>query len=286
MWNTVTQIGSVLSLLAFVVAAGTAAYRSRLKKRVELIEGAAEPERIAMAQTVLDGVAVDTRGLTKAQRYELARDVLQRRADRFRGVLLGSLVLGVVAASFAAYAFTVFHRPPETAAGLHHLRLTVVDAEGHPLDATSVRTSIGGELKETVSGWEIDVAEAALPADRQVTIWAEADGRRGTVAVRIPPVRGTSGRFPVTVRLPPTRPETLRGLVTDAASRAVIGARVSLVGGDEAVTTGPDGAFLLLAGAAAGEEVRLRVVHEDYHPVEQYHLLGGEPARVVLGEEP
>lgn len=281
MWDAASQVSSIFGLLAFLLAGAVAVWRARLARRVELIETAPEPERIEMTQTVLDGVAIDTGNLTRAQRYELARDVLRRRADRFRWALIGALSLGVLAAGFAAYAFTIVHRPA-AAPELHRLRIAVVEADGEPVapSAATVAISIGGEVKQTSSGWEVDVAEASLPADRRLVVRGEHDGRRGSAEVEVPPKASV---IPVTVQLDPPLEAVAHGLVVDAENRAVAGARVSLVGRQgSAAVTGPDGAFTLPAGAPAGEEVRLRIEHPDHPSVEQYHLLGGQPVSVVL----
>src|SRR5262249_48484706 len=138
-----------------------------------------------------------------------------------------------------------------------------------------------GEPKRVPGGWEFDLPSESKPLDGNLTLYAsireqflQGSRRLNLAADHNPAVEITLAKAATT---------TVRGLVTDAVSRSISGAWVSVVGYDaEGSLTGPSGSFTLPAHCAAGEQVRLHVEKLGYRPVDQLHPAGDAPVTIVL----
>ncbi|MBM3725948.1 MAG: hypothetical protein FJW40_11055 [Acidobacteria bacterium] len=162
--------------------------------------------------------------------------------------------------------------------GMHHLRVTVLDTKGMPVEDARVWSSIGGEAKRVAGGWQFDIAKAARPADGRLTVFATVEnafltGKQDVVL--------SDENQAASVQLARTG-VNVRGMVMDSNGKAVAGARVSVVGhGSEAVTTGAAGDFVLPAHAADGQQVQLHVEWRG-KAVTQYHPAGDFAATIQL----
>ena len=130
---------------------------------------------------------------------------------------------------------------------------------------------------------EITVPHNSKPADGRLNISASsADGfLTGSADVQLATFRAPR----VSIQLK-RRPEpTVRGTVLDPAGKLVAGARVSVAGYEkEAVVTGTDGAFELLAHEPAGSPVDLHVEKDGFPAIDRRHFAGRDLATITLSK--
>jgi hypothetical protein len=140
--------------------------------------------------------------------------------------------------------------------GVYHLRVIVLGSDRLPATNAHVTLSVGGEAKQISGGWEFDIPPQTKPADGLVSIYASIDSEflTGSATAKL----GDSYYPVIAIQLAADTSAKLQGIVIDRHRHAVPGARVSIVGRDEAVTTNEIGAFTLDAHAAVGQVVRVR----------------------------
>jgi hypothetical protein len=85
MWQAIQYVGSGLSLIAFIVAAGTYAYLAKLRQRARIISSASEKEKIAAINATADRFQLDLSGLNNKEKK---RSLLQRSKLVKNGMLL------------------------------------------------------------------------------------------------------------------------------------------------------------------------------------------------------
>src|SRR5205085_8666798 len=103
MWNSIAYVSSGLTLVAFIIAASVWIYRKWLLQKERLIRQAPESERAKLVENALEFFNVDTVGLTKEQRYNLAIRQIHDKAVRFR---ITAFVVVIVA--FLATGISIF----------------------------------------------------------------------------------------------------------------------------------------------------------------------------------
>jgi hypothetical protein len=91
MWEAISYVSSGVTLVAFLAAAAVLAYRASLKKQEALIRAAPEEDRVRMAEQVLERFQVDTSGLTKQQRYDIAMEQIRNRIRM--AMIVGTVVV-------------------------------------------------------------------------------------------------------------------------------------------------------------------------------------------------
>jgi hypothetical protein len=159
----------------------------------------------------------------------------------------------------------------------YHLRVTVLNVQGVPVEDATVWTSVGGEGKDVAGGRQFDIPVDAVPRNSRVTVYAvkKADFLTGHTELTL----DTDFNPTVTVQL--TRDTTARvgGQVLDDQDRLITGARVFVDGHEaEAVTTGPDARFEVAAHAAMDQPVRLHAEKTGvgtatlWHPAGDMHV--------------
>lgn len=104
MWEAIQYVTTSLTLVAFLVTVIAWAYKSKSEERERLIKTAAEDKRSDLVRSALEFFDVDTTGLTKQQKYELALAQIHARARRFRITAMVVCVLAVILAAVSAYA--------------------------------------------------------------------------------------------------------------------------------------------------------------------------------------
>jgi hypothetical protein len=163
---------------------------------------------------------------------------------------------------------------------IYHLRVTVLDPQNTPVNDARVWSSTDAIPKKVDGGWEFSIPAGSKPSDGKLTIYAQVENSfwRGTRDVQL-----ADDYYPTAaVLLSADDRAQIRGIVTDAAGRAVTGARVSVVGYPaEAVSTKEDGNFVLPAHAADGQQVELHA-EKQRKAVDQWHPAGRFPATLVL----
>jgi hypothetical protein len=100
-WDAVPQIGTGLSLVAFVVAAALFAYRARLKHREAVIGKMSPRDKLAAIDATAEFLRVDVSGLSAKDKHDIVVRQLAIRARRelmLAGIALAiAILLGVVA---------------------------------------------------------------------------------------------------------------------------------------------------------------------------------------------
>jgi hypothetical protein len=94
MWEAIPYVSSAITLVAFIGAVAVFAYRSSLKRQEKLIKTAPDHDRVKMAEQILERFQVDTEGLTKAQRYDIAMAQIR---NRLLLATIGAIIVAVIA---------------------------------------------------------------------------------------------------------------------------------------------------------------------------------------------
>jgi hypothetical protein len=163
---------------------------------------------------------------------------------------------------------------------VYQVRVIVLDTKGTPVEDAKVWSSFGGEPKKVAGGWQFDIPNETVPADRKLKVYATLpaaflSGEREALL-------GDDHHPGVTIEL--VRVETsIRGIVTDDRGRAVEGAEVTVVGyGSEQYKTRADGSFELPAHAADGQQVQLHAQKPGLKPAEGWFPAGDAPVTLEL----
>lgn len=106
MWEAIQYVTTGLTLIAFLVSVIAWTYKSKSEERERLIKTASEDKRADLVRSALEFFDVDTVGLTKEQKYELALAQIHARAQRFRTTAVVVCVLAIVLAAVSAYAIS------------------------------------------------------------------------------------------------------------------------------------------------------------------------------------
>lgn len=169
-------------------------------------------------------------------------------------------------------------RTPDT----YHVRLTVLDPQGRPVDDARIVPSVGNEPLKVPGGYQIEISADKKPVDGKVTFIATEPNTfyRGDTSL----VLGADKNPPATIHMTmDTEKVTIGGIVQDRSGRAVAGATVTVAGhGDEKVTTDDTGSFTLKAHAAVGQKVLLHAEKKAAGVANEYHVAGPDPAILVL----
>ena len=139
MWDVVSQVGSALTLVAFVVAAGVAIWRRYLLARERQLLTTPESERGVVAQALNDAflvpsLPVDPNTLSPTQRYNL---LLEQIRDRSRRFYAASIVIIVIAIIIGATTILANSRSTPSNAepkGPPPFRISYLLLEGHAID--------------------------------------------------------------------------------------------------------------------------------------------------------
>lgn len=107
MWTAIAYVSSGVTLVAFVVAVVASLVRRYGLRQKNLIESAPEAERAALIDKTLEFFNVDTTGLTKQQKFDLARQQIQAKADRFRITAMIVAVVAVLSAGVLVVALII-----------------------------------------------------------------------------------------------------------------------------------------------------------------------------------
>jgi hypothetical protein len=168
--------------------------------------------------------------------------------------------------------------------GIYRVRATVINPQGIPVEEASVWSSIGGEPKIVAGGWQFDIPAASKPQDGKLTIFAAQENAflKGQADLKL----GDNFNPAVTISLIHDTSAMVRGQVTDSRGRAVVGARVFVVGyGSESMITKEGGNFELPAHATVDEEVLVVAEKPGAGVARLHHPAGNTPVRLILLRE-
>jgi len=96
-FNAITSVTTGLTLVAFLIATFATVFRRRLKHTETLIRDSPAKDRARLIEQVVDAVHVDTSGLTRDQRFQLALKTLNTRAEHLRMTRWITLSFGLIA---------------------------------------------------------------------------------------------------------------------------------------------------------------------------------------------
>ena len=162
--------------------------------------------------------------------------------------------------------------------GIYRVRIELLGLDNQPVHDAAITSSAGGEMKKFDSGWEFTIPPQGIPADGMVTFRAvQQDAFLGGSAT----LKLAHDYFPAIVLQLSTQPAGIvRGMVTDEEGRPIEGARVWLLGYDDASKTGPTGSFSLSAHAADGQQVT--IVAQKGDVTAQDTAFAGKTAEIIL----
>ncbi|WP_197342629.1 hypothetical protein [Ralstonia solanacearum] len=106
MWEAIQHVTTGLTLVALLVTVIAWVYKSKVEQGERLIRAVSEAKRADLVRLTLEFFDVDTTGLTKEQKYELALAQIHARAQRFRTTAIVVCVLAVILAAVSAYAMS------------------------------------------------------------------------------------------------------------------------------------------------------------------------------------
>src|SRR4051812_46741065 len=106
MWSMFTQVTTGLTLAAFIVAVSAKLYQSSLQQRERLIRMAPESERPPLIDKALEEFRVETPGLTKLQKYQLAVEQIKARERRFKAVTRVVLFVALLLGGISIFAIS------------------------------------------------------------------------------------------------------------------------------------------------------------------------------------
>jgi hypothetical protein len=195
-------------------------------------------------------------------------------------IVLVICVLGALPILANTYLESLKIRQQADVGSVYRVRVTVLDARGHPVAGARLRSTASNETTVTSQDTAVvTIPKGTLPADGKVTIFADLESAflYGRTDVQL------AGDFnpSITIGLESSRDATVTGLVEDDKGRAIAGATVNVLGG-ESGETAANGNFTLKTNTAIGQMVRLHVEKAGYQPVDQEHPAGREPATIVL----
>jgi hypothetical protein len=139
--------------------------------------------------------------------------------------------------------------------GIYRIRIVVLALDNLPFSDVEVTSSVGGEIKKANDTWELDIPPQTRPADGRVTVSASA--RNAFLAGSTSIVLGENYYLAYPIHLQPLPAVVVRGVVLDAYSRPVSGARVAVEGFQEVAVTNELGNFEIPAHAARQQMLTL-----------------------------
>jgi hypothetical protein len=104
MWKAITYVSSGITLIAFICAVAAWIYRTKILERERTIRLAPENARSALVERTLEFFSVDTVGLTRQQKYDLALHQIHARAARFRTTAIVIVIIAFLASGVGAFA--------------------------------------------------------------------------------------------------------------------------------------------------------------------------------------
>lgn len=111
MWETIKYIGSGITLAAFIIAVAAWIYRLKILERGRLIRLAPEDNRRELVERTLEFFDIDTGGLTREQKYDLALQQIRAKATRFK---IAATVIVIIAFLTAGITFFAIYEVPNS----------------------------------------------------------------------------------------------------------------------------------------------------------------------------
>ena len=103
-WEAIKYVSNGITLLAFITAVVAWVYRTRILARERTIRLAPENERRELVERTLEFFSIDTAGLSRQQKYNLAIKQVQERAARFRLAAFAIIIIALLATGVSIFA--------------------------------------------------------------------------------------------------------------------------------------------------------------------------------------
>ncbi len=211
---------------------------------------------------------------------EMSRERPPRGRRPWLNWSIGLAVLGVVL-TLAAWLWprTPKSVPPPKPA-IYAVRVQVLDSHGRAVMGSTLRVSVGNEPQRTPDGWwEVEIAAAKVPADGQVTIWAEhEEWDESHATLRL----GADPNPRVGIRL--KDPESwIRGRIVSSSGRGQPGVRITRQDGVPGTAiTDAGGRFVLKLNVPKGTRVRIAAEPVGSTPVDTFCITGSDSCDIEL----
>jgi hypothetical protein len=167
--------------------------------------------------------------------------------------------------------------------GIYRVRIEVFNPGKEPVHDAEITSSAGGELKKTDAGWEFTIPREEKPANSEVTFRAALKDSylAGNSTLKLEKDYSPQ----LTIQLASLPSVEVRGMVEDGNGRPIEGARVWVLGYDEAATTSSTGNFSLPTHHADGQQITL-VARKDDRNTRTTAFAGQTDAEVILRKQP
>ena len=103
-WEAIKYVSSGITLVAFIIALTAWVYRTKILERERTIRLAPENERRDLVERTLEFFSIDTAGLSRQQKYNLAIKQIQERAARFRLVAFVIIIIAFLTTGVSIFA--------------------------------------------------------------------------------------------------------------------------------------------------------------------------------------
>jgi hypothetical protein len=173
---------------------------------------------------------------------------------------------------------------PSSPISIYRVRVTVLDLEQALVEEAEIHSLPSGEVKKVSGGWEIDIPAQNKPVDGKLTIYASKPSAflKAQVSLQL----GKDPNPTVEIHLRREASARVTGWVQDSSSQGIAGALVYACDHRaEAVRTGPDGKFDLMAHKATGQIVIMCAEKEGYILHRQSVYAGRSSVVIILQKE-
>lgn len=179
-WKTIPEIGTGLSLVAFIVAIALYAYWARLRNRATVISKMPARDRLAAIDATAEFLRVDVSGLPSKDKHDI---VLRQLAIRARRELMLAGIAIAIALLLGAVAIVAIVMPtPSDPKPVVQKCYKFDPQSGEPSKALGPRPCLPGKLV-FLKYWDPNNYDASLPSDRPNRVF-QAKGMSGDGHVR------------------------------------------------------------------------------------------------------
>src|SRR5688572_20348233 len=98
-WEFIKYVSSGITLIAFLGALAAWLIKFAILRKERMIKSATSKEKAKLVESALEFFKVDTRALTREQKYNLALQQIHQRARRFRTIAIVVVVVAGLAAA-------------------------------------------------------------------------------------------------------------------------------------------------------------------------------------------
>ena len=179
-WKAIPEIGTGLSLVAFIVAVALYAYWAHLRNRATVIAKMPARDRLAAIDATAEFLRVDVSGLTSKDKYDIVLRQLALKARRelmLAGIAITiALLLGTVA------IIAIVNTTPSNSKPVVQECFRFDPQSGEPNKALGQRPCLPGKLV-FLKYWDPNNYDASLPSDRPNRVF-QAKGTSGDGHVR------------------------------------------------------------------------------------------------------